>query len=218
MLYDSTRFAHVRLLEDNWKVIRGELAGRAWDPFRPWYDPSLYDGKLDTFALVDGYMREKPRRYEKICALFPRTMKILDQIEGLRTAAFMRMEPGTYLPPHRGAELGVIRTLLGIQVPPGCALVTRGVTRHHHAGRCIVFDDRHVHEAWHMGEGDRVLMLIDQDDWVYESARPERRTAGEIVAGALQNVRYMAGRAQAVAERGPAALAKPPLPRLHEEP
>jgi len=162
MFYKPAYFAFTKLLEDNWLKIRAELDRLENDEgFVPWHEKHLYNKDWNTFGLYYGYKQERGEKLEKNCALCPETTKIIEAIPGLITAGFSRLAPGTYIRPHKGYEGGVLRCHLGLIVPDGCGITVQGKTKKWVEGKCIVFDDTYVHEAWNYGKNHRVVLLMD---------------------------------------------------------
>lgn len=101
------------------------------------------------------------RPFERNCALCPRTADVLKAIPGLTTAAFTCMEAGYRTPAHTGT-FPVYRSHLGLIVPEGdCALSVDGEPRRWEPGRVLMFDDRHVHEAWNLAAAHRYILIVD---------------------------------------------------------
>lgn len=161
MFYNPARFEFTKLLEDNWQKIREELDRLDDARFVSWYQKYDYNNDWSTFSFFSSFRQEKRQKAENNCSLCPETAKILEQIPGLTTAAFSRMLPGTHIKPHRGYNGEVLRCHLGLIIPENCGIMVRGQTRTWQEGKCIVFDDTYVHEAWNFGKSRRVVLLID---------------------------------------------------------
>ena len=94
-------------------------------------------------------------------ALAPRAAAAAAVVPGMVHAGLSLLLPGTHLEPHRGERAGVLRCHLALSVPHGdCAIRGAGQTRGWTPGRCLVFDDTQVHEAWNHGDGERVVLLV----------------------------------------------------------
>lgn len=97
---------------------------------------------------------------------FPVTTAILEQIAGLRAALFSVLAPGTRIPPHRGANNGVLRVHLGVQVPGElgrCALDVGRARVSWEEGRAFAFDDTYVHSATNDTDAERVVLMLEVD-------------------------------------------------------
>jgi aspartyl/asparaginyl beta-hydroxylase (cupin superfamily) len=68
----------------------------------------------------------------------------------------------THIAPHRGPTNLRLRCHLAISAPAGdCAIRVGDETRRWHEGKCLVFDDFLVHEAWNHTDEDRVVLIVD---------------------------------------------------------
>jgi beta-hydroxylase len=159
---DPKDFAFVPRLEAAFPQILVELAQLADDDFVASPDSLTMatDGYDETgwrwFALVDDGGVANTN-----AAHCPDTVRACRDIPGLVNAGFSLFRPGTHLYPHQGERNGVLRCHLPLRVPAGdVALRFCDEVRHWTPGRCIVFDDRFLHEAWNHGDGDRVVLLV----------------------------------------------------------
>jgi beta-hydroxylase len=101
------------------------------------------------------------QRLEANCQRCPVTSQLVASIEGLTTAGFSVLLPGTRIRPHRGYTSAVLRCHLGLITPAGCGLMVGGDTRTWQAGKCLVFDDTVEHSAWNLSTTERVVLLLD---------------------------------------------------------
>ena len=77
-------------------------------------------------------------------------------------ALFSVLRPGTHIPPHTGVINGRLTVHLPLVVPPDCgALAVAQQPRGWEEGRCLVFDDSYVHEAWNQSAHTRVVLIFD---------------------------------------------------------
>lgn len=94
--------------------------------------------------------------------LCPKTTEILENIPGLKTAFFSVLAPGKVIPPHRGPYKGLLRSHLGVRVPPGdCAIRVGNETNSWQRGKVLFFDDTIQHEAWNHSREERVVLFLD---------------------------------------------------------
>jgi aspartyl/asparaginyl beta-hydroxylase (cupin superfamily) len=95
------------------------------------------------------------------------------------------MRPMTHITPHRGPTNLRLRCHFAIKVPAGdCAIRVEDETRQWSEGRCLVFDDFLVHEAWNHTEADRVVLIIDL--W-----HPDLSDTEVMLLQALHNYTYL---------------------------
>lgn len=117
-----------------------------------------WDGAWESYAI-----RGTTGWFAHATARVPQTVALLGGVGGLVQASFSVLRPGTYLRPHRGPNTGVVRALLGIDVPePDACGMLVGTERMDLAeGRLVVFDDTFEHAAWNYGTVDRVALLLE---------------------------------------------------------
>ena len=110
-------------------------------------------------------LHERGRQVDEIVERAPVTTSVLARHRVIRGPAglayFSRLAPHTRIAPHAGPTNLRLRCHLALDVPPGCGLTVGGITGGWTPGRCIVFDDSFVHEAWNDGERDRVVLIVD---------------------------------------------------------
>ncbi len=98
----------------------------------------------------------------------PRTMEVLETLPLMRIprhapeVLFSVLRPKARIPRHHGSINGRLIVHLPLIVPPDCgALWAAGEARSWEPGRCLIFDDSFLHEAWNDSEQTRVVMLLD---------------------------------------------------------
>lgn len=164
--FEADAFPFVATLEHNWTLIRGELARlmmrRDLAAFR--------EASADALTVAqDRGWRTAPLltyglRSEAVIAECPETWRLLQGVPGLAGAMFSVLEPGRFLPPHRGPYNGLLRLHLGLIVPDepekvGIRVVDK--IKPWEEGRALIFDDTMEHEAWNDADQTRVVLLLD---------------------------------------------------------
>ena len=164
--FDADAFPFVATLEHNWTLIRGEVARLMMrkdlatfaeigaDPLTTALDRTWRTAQLLTYGV----------RSDGLIAQCPETWRLLQRVPGLVGAMFSVLEPGRFLPPHRGPYSGLLRLHLGLIVPDvpekiGIRVVDK--IRRWEEGRALIFDDTFEHEAWNDTEQTRVVLLLD---------------------------------------------------------
>ena len=168
-------FPFAAVLEHNWTLIRGEVARlmmrkdfaafteAAADPLTLAQDRGWRTAPLLSYGL----------RSEALIAQCPQTWRLLQGVPGLIGAMFSVLEPGRFLPPHRGPYNGLLRLHLGLIVPDEpdkVGIRVAGHIRPWQEGRALIFDDTLEHEVWNDTAQSRVVLHLD-------FARPLRRPA-----------------------------------------
>ncbi|MCY4354045.1 MAG: aspartyl/asparaginyl beta-hydroxylase domain-containing protein [Truepera sp.] len=165
--YEVESFPWVEKIEANWQVIREEL-----DELLKYREhlPNFQDISPDQKGLSqDDHWKTfffyaygiKAGNDSDSC---PRTLELLHQIPGMKTAFFSIFGPGKHLPPHRGPYNGVLRYHLGLKVPEPrdqCGIRVQDEVRHWEEGKSLIFDDTYLHEAWNHTDQDRVVLFVD---------------------------------------------------------
>lgn len=168
MFYRTDPFDFDKVLRSEWSTIREEFV-RAFDErdARLWPQPFVYTKEWKLLALIDrgrmaqhgvtGLEAELQRNQRN----FPATMGVLERLQGLVTAGFSRLAPGTRIHPHKGIDHSVLRCHLGLVVPPGCTLHVNGVQRQWEDRSLFLFDDTYAHEVWSESDQPRVVLIMD---------------------------------------------------------
>ena len=117
-------------------------------------------GDAPNWRLFGIYLKGRP--LPRGCALCPRTAAAVKRIPRMVNAGFSCFEAGYRLQLHRGYDETLYRTHLGLVVPSGdCALRLGGETRRWTAGKTLMFDDTHPHEAWNLTGEHRFVLIVD---------------------------------------------------------
>ena len=156
------------MLEAAWAAIVAEA--QSLDPLRDYVESpdSLttaengYDERgWRWFGLYGGTQDHAARR-----ARCPTAAQVCAAVPGMRNAGLSLFQPGTHLYPHAGELTGVLRCHLPLIVPDGDVAIRfrdgkgGSETRRWTAGRCMIFDDSHEHEAWNRADADRVVLIV----------------------------------------------------------
>ena len=156
MFLDLAEYALAELLEANWETIRDEYLALPSQSFDPWVQRNMHGTGWSVFGLIAA-----GRFIPGGCQQCPQTSKILEQLEGITLAGFSRMEPGTHILPHSGWAVNEYRLHLGLVVPEGCRFRVGSETREWKEGKCLIFDDTVIHEAWNNSNQVRGNLMVD---------------------------------------------------------
>jgi aspartyl/asparaginyl beta-hydroxylase (cupin superfamily) len=159
--HDPDGYPLAGYLEDHYEQIRDEILALDGRRFHRESERIERTGDWDV-----AFFYERGRRREEVCAACPVTAHGIDTYPAIRTVAGLiyvsRMRPGTHISPHRGPTNLRVRCHLGIEVPVGdCAIEVDGIARRWEEGKCLVFDDYLVHEAWNHTDEDRIVLIVD---------------------------------------------------------
>lgn len=103
-------------------------------------------------------------RYPKKMDLFPKTMEVLNKIEGVSTIYFSFLSPHSDIQSHNGDTDAFYRIHLGVNVPdtyPTCGMKVGGQPLSWENGKCFAFNDIYFHSSWNHSERERVVLIID---------------------------------------------------------
>ena len=136
------------------------------------------------------------RRIDAHCQRCPKTVAALESLPIMRIpehspeALFSVLKPRTHIPPHAGVINGRLTVHLPLVVPENCgALKAGGEARVWEQGRCLVFDDSMVHEAWNHSGQTRVVLIFDIWNPYLSEAEREAMSAAVAAIGRF-NRRY----------------------------
>eukprot|EP00439_Symbiodinium_sp_Y106_P084667 s82_g26.t1 len=169
-VWPSSSFPYAEFLESNFEVFLQELqsilaeeglfeqlrrAARNAEGLAVWPPDTrghiqLLDGRDESLLLPTCAFAQRS------CALLASRPELA---ECPRAAAFLaRLEPGAWLKPHLGNSRR-LAAHLGLVTPPGAELnVGSARSLPWAAGRTVIWDDTHVHDARHAGEGTRYIL------------------------------------------------------------
>lgn len=170
-------------LQRHWPVIREEIA-----PLLASRDqiPALGDISPDHRRIAPGkkwkslFLLGYGFRSDANCEQCPKTVELISTVPGVVVAFFSILEPGTYVPLHRGLTKAWLNCHLPLAVPTGpqrCAIEIAGTSYEWHEGEWLVFDDTNRHQVWNESADPRVVLFL-------QVQRP-MRLPGRIAARAL---------------------------------
>jgi aspartyl/asparaginyl beta-hydroxylase (cupin superfamily) len=176
-------FPQHRLFEEHWQAIRDE----ALHVYHNYQLPRFHDlskvfdpisgDKWRVFVLkwYDGEVEANT----KLC---PRTTALLRQCPTMHAAMFSILEPGMYIPPHRGPSKACLRYQLGLSIPSGTNAAGTGPAdvhidldnkRYHwHDGESVLFDDNYTHSVVNDSTEPRIVFFADVErplPWPFSS-------------------------------------------------
>ena len=167
--FDTNLFGWVKDIEKDYMIIRKEL-----DNILDYQNIPRYENIMDItkdseiakkwFPWKNYYLFCYGNRIDNNYNKFPKTIKLIKKIPGIKTAFFSVFEPNTHLTPHRGPYKGVLRYHLGLIIPKDkelCKIRINNDIRSWEEGKSIIFDDSHIHEAWNNSNERRVVLFVD---------------------------------------------------------
>jgi beta-hydroxylase len=158
-------FPELKLLNDNWQVIRDEAMSladggqiRAAAGYTDMGFNSFFRTGWKRFYLT-WYGRELP----SAMAQCPNTLALLKQIPSVKAAMFASLPPGATLQRHRDPYAGSLRYHLGLFTPndAGCFIEVDGQPYHWKDGEAVMFDETYIHHAANRTQQQRVVLFCD---------------------------------------------------------
>ena len=110
--------------------------------------PIKFYGKINDYAL-------------KIC---PNTCKIIEKCKDIQAAFFSILEPGKYIPPHKGPCNNYLRYHLALKIPKdqnNCYIKINNIKYIWNEGESIIFDDTYIHEVYNNTNEPRIVLFMD---------------------------------------------------------
>jgi len=162
--YDAAKYAWVKILEDNWHIIRDEMqsfiSGREEITLSSPNPPYL----SKPTAWKNIYFWNFMWQYHKNCKRYPKTFSLLKSIPNLTFAEFTVLEPHSQVLPHIGETNTTIRGHLGIEIPakhPIAGIKVGNEERGWENGKVVLFSDCHRHTVWNNSEERRFVLVFD---------------------------------------------------------
>lgn len=161
--YEPAEVSGVSLLEQHCDAIRDELlqvladGNGAREAFRKWGLKKSTGWRQIELRI---YGVDYPRRIK----LFPKTMAVIDRIEGASTVYFSVLSPHSRIQAHVGDTDAFYRVHLGLKIPaplPDCGIEVAGGRRSWQEGKCVAFNDIFCHAAWNETDEERIVLIVD---------------------------------------------------------
>jgi len=152
--YDTIRAELERVLE------RRESLPRLHDLQKQQYRISA-DDKWKAFVLKGWGLRAEEG--ERLC---PKTLALVEQVPGVRTAFFSVLDAGAQIPEHRGFMKGLLRAHLPMIVPDkreDCTIWLEDTPYHWEERRMFIFDDTYRHKVHNDTDQERIVLLLHFD-------------------------------------------------------
>ncbi|MBL4673792.1 MAG: aspartyl/asparaginyl beta-hydroxylase domain-containing protein [Arenicella sp.] len=164
-LLNTDDLAELKVLRDNWEVMRDEALQLAAQGEIKAAD-GLNDAGFNSFFKT-GWTRYYLKWYgdpldsaERQC---PKTIEILKQVPSVKAAMFASLPPGGLLTPHRDPFAGALRYHLGLVTPnhDDCYILVDGEKHVWHDGKDVLFDETFIHEAHNNTDTNRIILFCD---------------------------------------------------------
>jgi len=183
--YNNSDFPWVKLLEDNFEVIKDEVQDYIKineKKIKPYFNNSLVTKTKSWKTFAFFFWQWRVNKNINQC---PKTNKILNEIPHIVSASVSIMEPGVQIKPHRGDTNAVVRSHLAIEAPvglPDCGFEVNEQKIGWIEGKVFLFNDAAKHTAWNHSDKRRYVLLMDVMRPEYEN---KKFTVSSTVLGGL---------------------------------
>jgi ornithine lipid ester-linked acyl 2-hydroxylase len=162
--YDSQNFEWVKILEDNWNIIRDEMSNFIDGNEEILLSSSNPPYLSNPYAWKNVYFFNFMWKYHKNCSRFPKTYALLSSVPNLTFAEFTVLEPNSKILPHIGETNATIRGHLGISIPykyPTMGIHVGDDEKGWENGKVLLFSDAHRHYVWNRSNKRRFVLVFD---------------------------------------------------------
>ncbi|MEM7293474.1 MAG: aspartyl/asparaginyl beta-hydroxylase domain-containing protein [Pseudomonadota bacterium] len=166
---DLVHYPEIKILEDNWEVIRDEAQALYDSGYvtvgEDMPASSFYKNGRWTSFYLKSYENQIPSAYE----LAPKTMALIDQVPSMNYALFAALHPGKSLKKHHDPFAFTLRYSLGLITPNSekSGLIVDGDTYHWRDGEGVLFDQTYMHSAYNDSDQIRLILMTDVDRPMY---------------------------------------------------
>ncbi len=164
--YDNTDFEWLKILEENASIIKKEYVEKT----NPEEAPSVLDLDKNLIELTNddgwkaillsnhnGLIKDNAEKY-------PETIRIINQLPNVVSAAFSILKPYKNLSLHRGPYRGLLFVHLGIVIPnPNTEIIfiVNKQNRNWKEGEAFGFEDSFLHEVINKSDKYRTILLLE---------------------------------------------------------
>jgi ornithine lipid ester-linked acyl 2-hydroxylase len=160
--YETDAVNFTKLFEDNYLIIKKELEEYLEHHHLQTYFNSSMVEKHGTWKTIS--LKWWGIKFYENYQYFPKTLSIINSLDGLVSASFNKLEPNGKIKPHCGDTNGIYRCHLGLEVPaeiPTCGFRVLDEWRSWQEGKLLVFVDAQNHEAVNLSDKNRFIFLFD---------------------------------------------------------
>ncbi|MBA4241008.1 MAG: hypothetical protein C0448_09795 [Sphingobacteriaceae bacterium] len=190
--YETEDISFAQLIEENYPTIKKELENYLTQhQLQTYFNSSMVEehGTWKTISL-EWWGIKFYENYQ----YFPKTLSIINSIDGLVSASFNKLEPRGKIKPHCGDTNGIYRCHLGLEIPdkiPVCGFRVREEWRSWEEGKVLVFVDAVNHEAINLSERNRFIFSFDV-------IRPEFKNKSNYICAVAMTSLFLQNRAESL--------------------
>ncbi|MCK9509768.1 MAG: aspartyl/asparaginyl beta-hydroxylase domain-containing protein [Pigmentiphaga sp.] len=162
---DAAPFPGLRILDDNWEIIRDEARALA-EAQRIKAAEQNNDAGFNSFFKTGWkrfYLKWYDAQHPSAAEFCPQTVRLLRGIPEVKAAMFAVLPPGAKLNPHRDPFAGSLRYHLGLDTPndDGCFIEVDGERYSWRDGQSVIFDETYIHWAENTTGQTRTILFCD---------------------------------------------------------
>ncbi|VAW73764.1 Fe(2+)/alpha-ketoglutarate-dependent dioxygenase LpxO [hydrothermal vent metagenome] len=160
---DTDYFPELKIIEENWEVIRDEALALYENGHISAKDDlpasSFYKNNRWTSFYLKSYQHNIPSAHD----LAPRTMALIDQVPSMRLALFACLNPGKKINNHHDPFAFTLRYSLGLSTPNSdeSGIIVNGEDYKWADGESILFDETYLHSAYNASDKPRIILMTD---------------------------------------------------------
>jgi beta-hydroxylase len=169
-IFDVNNFNSNKILKNNWKIIQKEALNMYHKKDKLLNMRDI--GAMDNFSRVDAepnmwkvfVLKWYDKPLENAKRLCPETVKLIDECKDVHAAMFSILEPGKYVPPHKGPWTACLRYHLGLKIPNDVENCYIKVNNHKYTwseGESFIFDDTYEHSVYNNTNECRIILFVD---------------------------------------------------------
>ena len=162
---DLEQFPELKILQENWQVIRDEAINlnaaaqiKASDDLDDLGFNSFFRTGWKRFYLK--WYGANLKSAEQLC---PKTVALISQLPNVKGAMFTMLPPGARLTKHRDPYAGSLRYHLGLVTPNSddCYISVDGQKYAWKDGEAVMFDETFIHYAINNTDQNRIILFVD---------------------------------------------------------
>ena len=162
---DLENFSQLKILQDNWQIIRDE-ALTLNEQAQIKSSDKLDDIGFNSFFRTGWkrfYLKWYGSSLDSAKQLCPKTVALLESIPTVKGAMFAMLPPGARLVKHRDPYAGSLRYHLGLVTPnsDNCYINVDGQRYSWRDGEAVIFDETFIHYAENTSEQNRIILFVD---------------------------------------------------------
>jgi beta-hydroxylase len=162
---DVDKFPDLKILQDNWEIIRDEAISLNNDTHIK-ASTDLDDLGFNSFFRTGWkrfYLKWFGANLKSAEQLCPKTLQLLNQLPSVKGAMFTMLPPGSRLGKHRDPYAGSLRYHLGLVTPNSddCYISVDGQNYSWRDGEAVMFDETYIHHAENKTDQNRIILFLD---------------------------------------------------------